>query len=158
MIARGAPVRPRSEAKGLAARALDRAARRAGRSHEQLGAELGVSAQRAARLRDDDERHLDVAPSVADLLLARHDLFEQLLAEVRAARATMHEPARERCVTRAVFDAVAVMGRLAAELASELATSGSVPRHRHGACLDLVLEARAALDALDAALRAGLLR
>jgi len=153
MSGRGAPVHPRSAAKGLAARALDRAARRAGRSHEQLGVELGVSPQRAARLRDDDERHLDVAPSLADLLLVRADLFEQLLAEVRAARAAIHEPARETNATQCAFDATAACAALVGGLASDLGSHHQLPRHRAGAHLDRALDARTQIDALEVALR-----
>lgn len=80
----------RDDAKREAAQLFDKACRASGKSLQDTGDDILVSASRVAKLRSDDPAHLDVVPTIADLLLADHDIAERMLHEIIAARRRRH--------------------------------------------------------------------
>lgn len=120
-----APVCPatlaRDDAKRRAAAAFGRALDACGYTLAKAASELGLSITRVRKLRSTDPADLDVVPSVADLILAPHDLGEAFARELAIERNAVHGPAPVVTVEQQAVAVLAADGRVQTAIASGLA-------------------------------------
>lgn len=147
----------RKDAKRAAARALSIAKARAGRNYDELADMLGVNAKRVARLCSDDDSkstgHLDVVPTVADAILLDEPVFNELLAEIVAARVALHGPPTVLTVEQYAYRALAADHKVGQLTNSALADDGKITGPEAPAILEAKAEQRIAHDDYEAALK-----
>jgi len=126
----GRPV-SRADAKALASRLLDRAARAGDATNATLAEQLGVGQTRVRKLRSDDEGDCDAVPTIGDLLALDHDVAEHLLQMIVEERRRLHGDPPAITAERAAFGllgaSAAVNGALASALADGVIDNTEIP-------------------------------
>jgi hypothetical protein len=106
----GKPLLPcgisRDDAKRRTARAWDRALRACGAENETVANSVGVSDTRIRKQRSDDQKDLDVLPSIVDWVLVDSDIASRFLIELAAEREAIHGGIPQARVVQAVSKAM----------------------------------------------------